>query len=193
MARPINESKLLAIKKATRDIVLEQGIGGASISKIAKRAKASEGYLYRHYESKRMLIESLFSESTQVVAEMLSEHISNKHTIKEIINDYARHIYDVAENELRVVLFQHKLLSDFSFKVPPKGSRKIKELCEELLEIGSKTGEINPNISPEQFYMISIGSILGSINIRARGFFNTGAFTDKEINQIVELILKALK
>ncbi len=50
------------ILKATLELVSEEGLTGFSIGKLAKRAASSSGIIYHYFESKDMLIHTLYKE-----------------------------------------------------------------------------------------------------------------------------------
>ena len=56
-------NKLERVKQETLKIVVKKGYHGATISQIAKKAKVSDGYLYRHYANKSELVQTLFIEN----------------------------------------------------------------------------------------------------------------------------------
>ncbi len=193
MARIADEKKLEAIKAATRNVVVKEGISSASISRIAAKAGVSAGYLYRYYSGKRELLEALFDESLGVIHQLLSTYATKKSSIKEMVTAFTYRIFEVATTDIETVSFQHRLLSDYSFEIPPKTLQEMQELFQGIVKWGHETKEINPNITAEHFYVIAIGGLLEFINIRTRGFFVTDKFTQEDINQQIVFILKALK
>lgn len=125
MARQVDENKIQAIKEATINIVVSDGISGASISKIARKAQVSEGYLYRFYRSKRELLEMLFIEGFYKMLSLLELQVDTKHTVEEIVVAFSNRIYELVETEHNIVSFHHKLLTDFSFEIPEKCKNNV--------------------------------------------------------------------
>jgi AcrR family transcriptional regulator len=193
MARPTDETKLLAIKKAAMQVVVEQGISGASISQIAKKAKVSDGYLYRFYKGKRELLEALFLERSQGTYDMLQQQMAVHKTAAELIRAFIVKVFASAANETEAICFYHKLLNDFSFEIPEENRKGIIELCEQILELGKSNGEIRAAITPEQFFAIVIGGTLQFVNIRLRKIFSGSVFTRDDIEQHITTTLKALE
>ncbi len=193
MARIADEKKLEAIKSATRNIVVMEGISSASISRIATKAGVSTGYLYRYYSGKRELLEDLFEESSMVINNLLRTYSENKSTIKEMVAAFTTKIFEVASTNIEAVSFQHRLLSDYSFEIPERALQEVRDLFDEIVEWGHETQEINPRITAEHFYVIAIGGLLEFINIRTRGFFKTEPFTQEDVDKQIAFILKAVK
>ncbi len=193
MARPTDETKLQAIKKAAMEVVVEQGISGASISQIAKKAKVSDGYLYRFYTGKRELLEALFLERSQRTYDMLHQQMAMHNTATELIRAFMLMVFSSAENETEAICFYHKLLNDFSFEIPEENRKGTIELCEQILELGKSNGEIRTAITPEQFFAIVIGGTLQFVSIRLRNIFSDSAFTQDDIEQSITATLKALE
>ncbi len=192
MARQIDEGKLEAIKQATVEIVVSEGIAGASISKIAQRANVSAGYLYSFYKGKRELLETLFEERLQVIHDLLLHEIEHHKTVKGIVSVFVETIYDIANKEPQMISFISKLLSDFSFDLPKKFKESVTKICKKVIEIGTETREINPKINDEVLYMVIVGGILNFVNIRLRNIFEKKSFQQEDTDHTVELLLKTL-
>lgn len=63
------------ILEATLELVSEEGLTGFSIGKLAKRAGASPGIIYHYFESKDVLIHTLYGEVLAKLAHALSDDI----------------------------------------------------------------------------------------------------------------------
>lgn len=192
MARQIDERKLEAIKKATVEIVVSEGITGASISKIAQKANVSTGYLYRFYKGKRELLETLFEERFEIIHNLLLHEIERQKTVKGIVSIFVERVYGIANNEPQMISFISKLLSDFSFDLPKQFKENVSKICKKVIEIGSETQEINPKINDEVLYIIIVGGMLNFVNIRLRTIFEKKSFEQEDIDHTIELLLKTL-
>ncbi len=192
MARQTDERKLEAIKKATVEIVVSEGIAGASVSKIAEKANVSAGYLYRFYKGKRELLEALFEERFQIIHDLLLHEIEQHNTVKGILSVFVETVYSIASKEPQMISFISKLLSDFSFDLPKEFKENVAKICKKVIEIGTKTKEINPKINDETLYIIIVGGILNFINIRLRNIFEKKSFQQEDIELTIELLLKTL-
>lgn len=174
-------------------VVVEQGISGASISQIARKAKVSDGYLYRFYKSKRELLDALFLERSMGTYEMLLQQMAIHKTATELIRAFVEKVFASAINETEVICFYHKLLNDFSFEIPEENRKSIIGLCEQILELGKSNGEIRQTITPEQFFAIVISGTLQFVSIRLRNIFSDSGFTADDIEQSIITTLKSLE
>ncbi len=193
MARHIDESKLVSIKKKTMQIIVEQGISGASISEIARGSGVSVGYLYRFYKGKRELLEALFEERSQRNYDMLSKHMAENEKVTDLIVAYVHQLFANAEEEGITICFYHKLLNDFSFEIPEKNRLEIQELCNRIVQLGKKNGEIREGITNEQFFTIVVGGTLQFITLRFRNIFSQQGFLKGDIEQTIQTVIRALK
>lgn len=193
MARQVDENKIQAIKEATINIVVSDVISGASISKIARKAQVSEGYLYRFYRSKRELLEMLFIEGFYKMLSLLELQVDTKHTVEEIVVAFSNRIYELVETEHNIVSFHHKLLTDFSFEIPEKCKNNVQEICTKILAVGKETKEIDEELTAEQLYAIVVGGTLQFINTRLRNLFSDAPFSKEDIAKSVTIILRTMK
>lgn len=193
MARQVDENKIQAIKEATINIVVSDGISGASISKIARKAQVSEGYLYRFYRSKRELLEMLFIEGFYKMQSLLELQVDTKHTVEEIVVAFSNRIYELVETEHNIVSFHHKLLTDFSFEIPEKCKNNVQEICTKILAVGKETKEIDEELTAEQLYAIVVGGTLQFINTHLRNLFSDAPFSKEDIAKSVTIILRTMK
>lgn len=192
MARQIDENKLIAIKRATIAIVVQEGISGASVSRIADKAKVSTGYLYRFYRGKRELLEALFEERFEMIHSLLLQEIETKSTIKDIVSSFVQRLYSTAKKEPKSIIFTHRLLSDFSFELSQDFKKNVAKICNDVLKMGKLTKEIAPEVNSEILYAVIVGSVLNFINIRLRNIFQDNEFVQQDIDTTVQLVLKTL-
>ncbi len=192
MARKIDENKINAIKKATIETVVLEGISGASVSKIAEKAGVSVGYLYRFYKGKRELLEALFEERFELIHSLLLQEIEKQTTVKDIVSSFVQRLYKTAEEEPQSISFTHKLLSDFSFELSIDFKKNVEKICDEVLKKGKVTKEIDSRINGEILYSIIVGGVLNFINIRFRNIFGENSFVKQDIDSTVQLVLKTL-
>lgn len=193
MARPTDETKLEAIKKAAIQLVVEQGISGASIAQIARKAKVSDGYLYRFYKGKRELLEDLFLERSRGIYDLLEQQLRVHNTVLGIIRAFVVKVFASAAQEPEAICFYHKLLNDFSFEIPEKIKEANSALCWAILDLGHASGEIRAGISPEHFFSVVTGGTLQFVMIRLRMVFQPKPLDQEDAEHQIEIILKALQ
>lgn len=97
-----DDEKQNSIKKAVVKIVLEQGMHGTSISKIAKAAGVSPATVYIYYENKDVMLRDIYHEYAEEVfnslLKQLDETMSGELLIDKIIREY--HHYMMVNEEI---------------------------------------------------------------------------------------------
>lgn len=66
-----DDEKAQRIKEAVIEVVLEEGFGGASISKIARRAGVSQATVYIYHENKETMLRTIYIECAEELWEYL--------------------------------------------------------------------------------------------------------------------------
>lgn len=88
-----DDEKQNSIKKAVVKIVLEQGMHGASISKIAKAAGVSPATVYIYYENKDLMLRAIYYEYAEAMFHHLLEHLPAELTASAFIDTVIREYY----------------------------------------------------------------------------------------------------
>jgi AcrR family transcriptional regulator len=88
------------IKRAMVRLILEEGISGASISKIAREADVSSATIYVYYNSKEEMLAEVFRECSHDTYLFLKRRLSESMSAAELIEAIVRGYYDYSvENE----------------------------------------------------------------------------------------------
>jgi AcrR family transcriptional regulator len=193
MARIIDEGKIQRIRKATIDLVVQNGYGGASISSIARHAGVAEGYLYRFYSSKQQLVTELLYTKVARIIDKLEILLNSYSRITEVISQLIDELFKMAADSPEEIKFIHVLMHDYNFQVSDEQRQHIKDLCKKVIRIGIGNGEINNNISPEEAYGMVIIYPIEYINLRMKGFFGSTTWTIDEQKRVAEFSINALK
>lgn len=94
--RKKDDEKRNSIKRAVVEIILEQGMNGASISKIAKSAGVSPATVYIYYENKDEMLRDIYNEYAEDVfshlLQNLDSHMSGEQFIDSLIRQYYSYI-----------------------------------------------------------------------------------------------------
>ena len=94
--RKKDDEKRNSIKKAVVEIILEQGMHGASISKIAKSAGVSPATVYIYYENKDEMLRDIYSEYAEDIfshiISQLNSHMTGEQFIDSLIREYYSYI-----------------------------------------------------------------------------------------------------
>ncbi len=195
MARITDPDKIENIKKATMDLIVERGYGGASISSIAKKAGVSAGYLYRHYEGKEDLIDYLICTNFSKLFNIIENIKAEKATVKEIIGNLIEELFNMCIFKPISAKFLCALLFGFGFKQDEmlKREKRVETLVGKILEAGTRTGEINSKVTEEELscVLFSVPFIYMRNNLNKENYKEY--FNIKKANRITELCINALK
>lgn len=91
-----DDEKEQRIKEAVIAVVLEEGFGGASISKIAKRADISSATVYIYHENKESMLQAIYMQFAEEMYEAILSGVqdagSGAQKIERIIRSYFDYI-----------------------------------------------------------------------------------------------------
>jgi TetR/AcrR family transcriptional regulator, repressor of fatR-cypB operon len=193
MARLIDETKIGRIKEATIELVVNNGYGGASISSIARKAGVAEGYLYRFYSSKQELVSSLLYTKVEQIISKLELLLESCTGVKEVIDLLISEFFCMARKSPVEVKFIHVLMHDYNFQVSDEQREQIKRLCNSVIGIGKRSGELNPETTAEEVFGMAIIYPIEFINLRMKVFFGKSDWTVDDKKRVSEFCNKALK
>ncbi|MCE1199597.1 MAG: TetR/AcrR family transcriptional regulator [Marinilabiliales bacterium] len=193
MARAIDESKLNRIHAATLQLVVEHGYGGASIVSIARRAGVAEGYLYRFYPSKHELVVSLLFNKVNQLISKLKELLENDTVTRSIIEQLILGIFELAEIEKNDILFIHSLMHHYHFQISTSQREEIRLLCEQVIALGGRNGELEASLTPEEVYTMCFLYPIEFIHLRIKGFLGKTDWSAEEKQRVITFCINSLK
>jgi len=92
--------KQARIKEAMIDLILKEGINGASVAKIAKKANVSPATIYVYYENKEEMLSEVFDECAHRSYSYIEGNLDPEMSGKRFIEVLMRSAYDFAlQNE----------------------------------------------------------------------------------------------
>ena len=192
MARNIDTSKMENIRKATVNVVVEEGIKYASVAKIAKKAKVSTGYLYRFHPSKEELIQEIFKDLFQKIVQRLQILLEKEEKLHEVFRSFIVGLFNHTKTNPNEALFLLKLMTDYSFRINEQDKQTLNEIGKKMLLMGYATKEIRPSIDGEMLYTLFIGTTYFFINVRERKIFNSEKLSNQDAEKITQLYINAL-
>ncbi len=193
MARSIDESKIARIKEAALQMIVSNGLGDASISKIAKKAGVAEGYLYSFYKGKSELIQDLLYVNVNELADKLEGLLADKYSIKNIFEQLIRTLFTMANNHPDRIKFLYVLMNDYNFKIQEMQRERIFNICKKIKEKGQMLGEILPHIDEEDIYLVGVTYPIQFINHRLKAFFYRSELGEPEIEKVLGICKNLLE
>lgn len=191
--RPIDENKILRIKRETKVVIVEKGYHGASIAEIARRADVSDGYLYRHYKGKPDLVKDILEAQLKEFHDYVFDLLKTVDMVKELTRGVIAFLFNLSKEEPEAIAFSHILVYDHEFEYPLSRKLAINKFVKEILEMGIKTGEF-ANTRREIDVLTTIFTIpVKTIEYRSRGYDDNLIDEDQEIELLVEMCMNALQ
>jgi AcrR family transcriptional regulator len=194
MARKIDEDKIVRIKEATMQTIVENGIEDTTIAMIAKNAGVSGGYLYRTYKGKQDLINELYYDKvTSLYKELEFLLALNQTSVRPLIESFIQNRVIYFLNEPIASKFFYQLLHNENFSATEDIKYKSAELMERIKNIGVKSGEISANTTVYQLHYHILIYAVDFINFTRKNIFGEQEVTINDVKSLTENILKILK
>ena len=187
MSRPI--AKRQDVMDAALKLFVEKGIEGTTTREIAELAKAGEGTMFRHFESKEELAWYLFNENLSSFMKHLEEVTTQQTTAKDKIRSMVEAGFTLYETDPLLCTFL--LLTEHSAarRMPP-GYKTPINLILEILEAGQKKKEVRPMNSH-----LASALVFGAI-VRVPFFKRSGLVTQdlrELIDEVNETVWKMIQ
>ena len=174
------------------DIIFEEGFYNLTIRNIADRIGISEAAIYRHFKSKKQIIERLtdllFKNSCW---QEIDYSVSSYDLLKRIMRGQFQLLQD--NPRLTGVIFQEEIFREYDEigeKIKKFRDLKEKKLIK-IIESGKEKGEIAEEVEPEIFALLYMGSIRVSV-IKWKENDFSGSLVGKE-DKILEELFRMLK
>lgn len=193
MARVIDQNKLVRVKEAAMQLVVENGYGGASISKIAKKAGVAEGYLYRFYGGKLELVNDLLNERGKDVTDTIRHLLEEEMGFAEVFASVVNYFFELGKKQPIRIKFFYVLMNDYSFQIEEHHRVIIRELCDRLIVLGRESEDIDKSVSREELYMMMIDYPVQFMNNRFKSMFGKTEWSEAEQSRVISFGLNALK
>jgi len=193
MARNTDPTRIEKIHQATMHMVVQNGYGGASVSSIARQAGVAEGYLYRFYKGKSELVNGLFYKVLSEVANHMEEVLQRSQSIGEVLDELLYQLLKLTHSTPEKMMFLYKLMHDPTFRMDDCLRDRIFTICSSFRKLGTATGQMDPQISEENIYLLCVAYPISFINARLKGLFYTQKLDEEELVSVKSLILKSLK
>lgn len=167
------------------EIIFNQGFYNLTIKNIAEKIKLTEAAIYRHFKSKKEIIECLV------------DLVFKKNQIDDPVGDPAALLKEIMfkrieqfkkEPRMTAITFQEEIFSEYpdirdKFKQQWKTNEGI---LLKIIERGQKEGFFSPDVNPKSFVLIYMGSMRMILYQWKRDNFS------EQIDKIAPFIIKDL-
>lgn len=169
------------ILEAALKVFASRGVNGTPVPPIAREAGISVGSLYRYFESKEALVNTLFRETKQLLAEQLLENLPIQppsralfHEIWNRLCTFARHQPDA----FRFLEMQdhHSYLDEISLE----SEYQLLLPLRQFIELGQQSGVLGTHMRPEVAMALFWGAIVGLFKAERLGYLT---LSDNDLEQ----------
>jgi TetR/AcrR family transcriptional regulator len=140
-------------KRVTRDKILEaartefagQGLAGARVDLIARRAGVNKAMIYYHFRSKEKLYQAVIDEHLTVIADFLQKNIISEAPAEDIFLKVAEFINNLFENRRNFMPIMLREMADGGDRIKNAMTRLISDKgiaakIKKMIESGIKAG-----------------------------------------------------
>ena len=106
-----DDEKEQRIKEAVIEVVLTEGFGGASISKIAKSAGVSPATVYIYHENKEKMLQSIYVECAEEIYDTLLSDVKEEQDGRKIIESLIMNYYGFVTKHEKLFSFVEQFAS----------------------------------------------------------------------------------
>jgi len=194
--RTRDENKEQIVRQKAIELVVQDGLEGFSMQKLAKAAGVSPATLYIYYKDKEDLITRIGSEIGQRFSlEVLKDFDPNSSFADGMRIQWRNRAHYSFENALEVAFYEQVRSSSFREKVANSFVDNFKVAMEVFVHHAIERGELSP-MPLEVFWSIAYAPLYNLIRFHNEGRSiggHTFSITDTVLDQTLELVLKALK
>ena len=154
------------ILRSALELFANEGVNATSTNKIAKKAGVSEGLIFKHFNSKKGLLDAIM-ESAEEKANLLFVNILQQKEAKSVIKKTIELPFSIKKSEYDYWKLQFKLKWEQEYNNP----KKMQPLIDKLTWAFSELNYENPVLEAQL-----IGQILDAISTEIlKGNFNNAS------------------
>jgi AcrR family transcriptional regulator len=193
LPRLTREQRVLEIVRAAREVFRERGYEGATVAEIAARLGVVEGLIYKHFDSKRALLNRVLERWYEGLYEDYAHHLSGirgcRQQLRYLIWRHVRTFGDDPQT-CRLVLKELRAEPDYLDSELHQMNRRYTQLLVEVLQSGIRQGEFRQDIPVP----LVRDMVFGSIEHHLWGFLygQSSLDADRVADRITELLCNGI-
>lgn len=184
--RKRDDEKEQRIKEAVISLILQDGLTGASISKIAREAGVSPATVYIYYDNKEDMLQDIYSECSNRVYDFLEESITPEMSGQQLIATLMRSYYQYMLENQEVFSFVEQFSNCPSLTRNCAAKRGICQLFALIADLKKK--RIIKNYSDENLAAL----IFSPIKVIAEENRDHPAAGARQLEEMIKIVQSAL-
>lgn len=172
------QSTLLRRKQiidALRKLIIEYGSENVTVRRIAKEIGVSQGAIYRHFKSKRQILDFLIDYIEENLLGDIERNDPQAGTVAILENILKNHISAIEQRKGVSFLVVAEIISLGDKKLNRKIYEVLNSYIEHIKNIlirGIQSGELKPDFDPQMGATIFFGIIQGLVSLWALSNYN---------------------
>ncbi|MBW1656558.1 MULTISPECIES: TetR/AcrR family transcriptional regulator [Flavobacterium] len=191
--RDINKEEI--VKQKAIEMIVNQGVEGFGMNRLAKECGISVATLYIYYSDKEDLIRKIGIEIGQKLFNKMLEGFSPEMSFKDgLKNQWENRIYFTLNFTLEATCFEILKQSTYGDAIVEEITGGFKQTMSQFILYAIEKKELIP-VTFEVFWSIAYGSLYSLLELHREGKSMSGkpfVFTDELKNETFNLVLKAL-
>ncbi len=171
------------VKEAVIKLILQEGIEGASIAKIAREAGVSPATVYIYYDNKEQMLSSIYHEYLAHANSYLMDRMSIQLTGADLIHELIYGYYDYITEYRQVYSFMEQCSLCPSMSHDPGGLCQIFSLIRQMKERSCVRRYSDETLAAIMFYPVKAIS---------NDFPSGGRKARQSLDELVEILQRAL-
>jgi AcrR family transcriptional regulator len=180
MARRIIKRQSTSLRRkqiidALRKLIIEYGSENVTVRRIAKEIGVSQGAIYRHFKSKRQILDFLVDYIEENLIGDVEKSDSHVSTLEVLENILKSHISAIEQRKGVSFLIVAEIVSLGDKRLNKKIYEVLKNYMNHIKNVllrGVKAGEINPEIDLDMAATVFLGIIQGLVTLWALSNYN---------------------
>jgi len=190
-----DENKKLAIRQKAIEMIVQSGLDGFSMQKLAKAAGVSPATLYIYYKDREDLILQLCREVSDEMIESSMKNFSPDMPFAEGLKiQWRNRAHFFLEHPLEVNFIEQIRYSPLYEKIADHIKTRFSSVMGKFVHHAVEKGELMP-LSFEVYWSMCYAPLYQLIKFHSQGSYHDKAFTltQEIMDQTLALVLKAVK
>lgn len=162
MPRIADPNKLIRIREAVKELIVESGYHGVSTKMIAKKAGVALGYMYRHYKSKDEILKSIVDLDFKPKFENFLKLITSDLNVEDKVKSVLKEIFKLEKENSLELCFFFRLYIEYLYGTFKKYSKEVALKLEEkvLKDVSIKTELLNTREFDTTMFVLIMSLVL---------------------------------